>query len=183
MEFSGTKIPGCFVVTPRVLEDNRGSFIKTFHDEIFRDQGLETNWNEEYYSVSKRGVLRGLHFQLPPYAHAKLVYCSAGQVLDAVVDLRVGSPTYGDFGMFNLDSEKSQMVYVPAGLAHGFYTLSEAATMMYKVGTVYAPDSDSGILWGSAGIPWPDQSPILSTRDAGFLPLGDFVSPFLYEED
>ncbi len=160
-----TAIPGCYELTPRILSDERGVFVKTFHEGIFKEHGLTTDWREEYYSVSRRGVLRGLHFQLPPHDHDKLVYCTAGVVLDAVADLRKGSPAYGGHVMLELSAEKGNMLYIPRGLAHGFYVKSEAATMMYKVSSVYAPEHDAGILWNSAGIPWPDENPILSDRD------------------
>jgi len=182
MEFVESAIPGCFEIVPRVLEDKRGLFVKTFHRSVFEDKGLDTAWVEEYYSLSKRGVLRGLHFQLPPYDHAKLVYCVAGEVLDAVVDLRVGSPTYGQYALFDVNAEKADMIYIPCGLAHGFYTRSETAIMIYKVTTVYSPDHDTGILWNSAGIPWPDRTPIISDRDTEFLRLSDFQSPFVWQE-
>jgi len=176
-----SKIPGCFELRPKMFEDVRGRFVKTFHKDFFLQHGLNTEWREEYYSTSSQGVLRGLHFQLPPHDHEKLVYCSHGEVLDAVVDLRVGSPTYGQYALFRLNSEEANMVYVPRGLAHGFFTLSKIATMMYKVASVYASQHDSGILWNSAGIEWPEKLPILSVRDAGFKKLADFESPFVYE--
>lgn len=178
MTVEETPIPGCFEIRPKILRDDRGGFIKTFHTDAFAKQGLCTEWREEYYSVSKRGVLRGLHFQTPPHDHAKLVYCVDGAVLDAVVDLRKGSPTYGMHKTFELTAEGAGMLYIPGGLAHGFFVLSESATMMYKVSTVYAPEHDRGIRWDSAGIPWPVQAPILSPRDAVLPVLDDFDSPF-----
>jgi dTDP-4-dehydrorhamnose 3,5-epimerase len=163
-----TAIPGCFELQPRKLDDARGSFVKTFHCTAFAELGLATDWREEYYSVSGKGVLRGLHFQAPPHDHAKLVYCVSGSVLDAVLDMRTGSPSYGCHALLELSAEKANMLYIPKGLAHGFYTLSDKATMMYKVTTVYAPAADSGVLWSSAGIPWPDTSPLISERDSSF---------------
>ncbi len=173
-----TALPGCFELIPRILQDQRGTFVKTFHDQTFREHRLNTNWQEEYYSVSQRGVLRGLHFQLPPHDHEKLVYCTAGSVLDAVVDLRRGSPTFGSHLLIQLDAERGTMLYIPKGLAHGFYVTSDSATMIYKVSSAYSPEHDSGILWDSAGIAWPDNNPILSQRDRGFVSMERFVSPF-----
>jgi dTDP-4-dehydrorhamnose 3,5-epimerase len=175
-----TPLIGCLEIQPTILKDQRGYFIKTFHADFFKAQGLNIQWREEYYSVSAKGVLRGLHFQTPPHDHEKLVYCTAGEVLDAVVDLRTGSPSYGDYTTFHLKAETANMIYVPKGFAHGFLTLSESATMMYKVATVYAPEHDAGILWNSAGIEWPVETPILSERDKGFPSLADFVSPFAF---
>jgi dTDP-4-dehydrorhamnose 3,5-epimerase len=175
-----TKIPGCYEFQLNVFKDERGSFVKTFHQDIFSSYQLETNFAEEYYSVSHRNVLRGLHFQLPPQEHTKIAYCVQGQVLDVVVDLRVGSPTYGKFETFDLSAEKANLIYIPPGLAHGFYVISEMAIMMYKVSTVYSSEHDRGILWNSAGIPWPSTNPIVSKRDSSFATLSDFNSPFVY---
>jgi len=183
IEIKQTEIPGCFEIFPKVFRDERGVFVKTFHEDVLRERGLETRFAEEYYSFSHKRVLRGLHFQLPPKDHVKLVYCVSGKVLDAVVDLRVGSPTYGEFETFELSSEKANMIYIPKGLAHGFYVLSESAIMMYKVTTVYSPEHDTGILWNSVGIPWPDLNPIISKRDSEFKSFRDFKSPFIYQND
>jgi dTDP-4-dehydrorhamnose 3,5-epimerase len=178
-----TAIPGCFELIPRKMEDARGCFVKTYQRSLFDSLGLETEWHEEYYSASRRGVLRGMHFQLPPHDHAKLVYCTAGEVLDAVLDLRVGSPMYGQHLLLQLNADKASMIYIPKGCAHGFYTVSESATMMYKVGTEYAPEADTGVLWNSAGIPWPDIDPLISSRDTLLVPLDSFLSPFGYDID
>ncbi len=179
-----TAIPGCFELVPRKTEDERGCFVKTFHRNGFESLGLKTGWREEYYSVSRKGVLRGLHFQLPPHDHVKLVYCTAGRVLDAVLDLRIGSPVYGQHLLCELDAEKANMLYLPKGVAHGFYTLSDSATMVYKVSTVYVPTCDTGILWNSAGIPWPDDQPTVSQRDGTLPALSDFTdNPFVFRSE
>jgi len=181
MNIESTVIFGCFQIIPKVFTDNRGSFVKTFHRDLFEQQGLETDWREEYYSTSYQGVLRGLHFQLPPHDHAKLVYCTSGEVLDVVLDLRIDSPSYGTHAMFQLNAKDAHMVYIPKGCAHGFYTVSEQATMMYKVSTVYAPAHDAGLLWNSAGIPWPDVNPTMSDRDKAFPSFAEFTTnPFTY---
>lgn len=181
LEVKKTKIPGCFELIPKIFKDERGFLVKVYHQNVFENNDLETNFVEEYYSFSYKGVLRGLHFQLPPMDHVKLVYCVLGKVLDAVVDLRIGSPTYGQFETFELSSDKANMIYIPKGLAHGFYVLSENAIMMYKVTTVYSPEHDTGILWNSIGITWPDEKPIISKRDREFKPFKDFKSPFVYK--
>ena len=173
-----TELKGCWEIQPIVREDKRGRFVKTFQWGGYKSINLPVEFKEEYYSVSVKGVLRGLHFQLPPMEHEKLVYCAVGKVLDVAVDLRKDSPTYGKYHLFTLDAEKGNMAYLPKGMAHGFYTLSDTAMMMYKVTSEYAPKQDSGILWNSVGIPWPDSNPILSERDKGFVALTDFESPF-----
>ena len=176
MNFQTNTIPGCVEIIPDIFTDERGRFIKTFHRDTFIHSGLEIDWREEYYSTSHKGVLRGFHFQLPPHDHAKLVYCTAGEVLDVVLDLRTGSPSFGTYSMFQLNGTTAHMVYIPKGCAHAFYTLSEQATMMYKVSTIYAPAHDSGLLWNSVGVPWPNESPIMSDRDKAFPTLADFTT-------
>lgn len=178
MEKRETAIPGCFELRPQTTKDARGRFVKTFHSEWFAHNGMRTDWREQYYSVSRRGVLRGLHFQAPPHEHAKLVFCTSGEVMDAAVDLRIGSRTYGQHVCIVLSEAQGNAVYLDAGLAHGFYTLTESATMVYNVTSVYSPDHDAGIRWNSAGIAWPSDEPIVSDRDRGFPALHEFASPF-----
>lgn len=180
LEIKETKIPGCYEILPFVHKDHRGAFVKTYHKDDFIGHNLVTNFDEEYYSVSTKGVLRGLHFQLPPKDHTKIVYCVYGEVLDVVVDLRVGSPTYGESNSVKLSADNAKMIYIPKGLAHGFYALSNQAIVMYKVTTVYSPEHDTGILWNSVGIRWPDEKPIISQRDLSFPKLKDFACPFCY---
>ncbi len=180
MEFKPTVIGGCLEIQPRIFSDNRGAFVKTFHRDLFRQHGLQCDFAEQFYSTSHQGVLRGLHFQLPPADHAKLVTCVAGEVLDAVVDLRVGSPTYGKYALIELGATKANMVYIPSGMAHGFLTLSASATLLYNTTSVHSPAHDSGIRWDSAKIPWKIESPVVSPRDAAFVGLSDFNSPFRF---
>ncbi len=166
-----------------MLPDERGLFVKTFSRQLFAESALEADFVEGYYSLSFRGVIRGLHFQTPPHELAKLVYCPAGEVFDAVVDLRVGSPTYGEYLTFILSEREGNMLYLPPGLAHGFRTISDQALVMYQVTSLYSPLHDVGILWNSAGIPWPGEAPVISPRDQGFVPLAEFASPFRYVEE
>ena len=180
-ELKKSKLAGCFEIQPRVLEDSRGRFVKVFHSPEFATLGLETAFVEEYFSVSHKNVIRGLHFQLPPMSHVKMVYCQQGIALDVVVDLRIGSPTYGQFDLFELSSSKANGIYIPVGLAHGFCALSESATMLYKVSSVYSPEHDAGVRWNSMGIPWPVAEAILSDRDKSFSTFNEFVSPFKFE--
>ncbi|MFZ3171874.1 MAG: dTDP-4-dehydrorhamnose 3,5-epimerase [Carboxydocellales bacterium] len=175
-----TKIPGCYEINPVVFQDERGVFVKTFHQDIYSNYKLETHFAEEYYSFSHHGVLRGLHFQIPPKDHTKLVYCVTGEVMDVVVDLRIGSPTFGEFEIFRISANKGNMLYIPSGLAHGFYVESENAILIYKVTTVYSQEHDTGIHWSSIGIPWPNKDPIISKRDNEFLALANFASPFQF---
>ena len=176
-----TPLNGCFELQPKVFDDARGRFVKVFHTQAFTSHGLECNFSEEYYSVSNKDVIRGLHFQTSPMDHVKLVYCVQGAVFDVVVDLRVGSPTYGQSITLELSSSKANSIYIPKGMAHGFCSLSDQTILVYKVSTVYAPTQDAGILWNSVGVAWPTKQAILSVRDQTFAPLDQFVSPFRYE--
>jgi len=175
-----TKLPGCFEVRPSIFDDQRGRFVKVFHQEEFMSLGLETNFKEEYYSHSQRGVIRGMHFQTPPSDHVKLVYCVQGEVQDVILDLRKGSPTYGQTDSITLSAEQGNYLYIPKGLAHGFCTTSTIATLVYKVSTVYDPQHDSGILWNSFGFAWPNLESVMSARDSSLIPLSSFDSPFVY---
>ncbi len=176
-------IPGCYELQPRILVDTRGAFVKTFHAGWFSELGLTTYWAEQYYSISHQGVLRGLHFQIPPHAHAKLVYCTSGEVFDVALDLRLGSPAYGRHAVINLSADQGNMLYLPAGLAHGFYTLSTRAVLVYNVETIYALEQDCGIRWDTADIAWPNKQPCISDRDQGFTSLANFKSPFIYQAE
>lgn len=178
-----TCIPGCVRIQLTSLVDSRGSFVKTFHASFFEQHGLSLEIQEEYYSLSHRDVLRGMHFQIPPADYVKTVCCTLGTVLDAVVDLRIGSPTYGHHASFLLTAETPQLVYIPSGLAHGFRVVSEEALIQYQVSCVYRPESDRGIHWDSCGIDWGTRTPILSDRDKVHPRLADFVSPFRYIEE
>ena len=180
-ELKKSKLPGCFQVQPHILDDKRGRFVKVFHQEEFRKLGLETKFKEEYYSHSRQGVIRGMHFQTPPSDHIKLVYCVRGEVLDVVLDLRKGSPTYGIADSFVLSAKQGNYLYIPKGLAHGFFATSKVATLVYKVSTVYDQQYDTGVLWNSFDFDWPASAPVISVRDAGFKPLSEFESPFVYE--
>lgn len=179
-DFRESSIPGCYEIQPRIFEDSRGRFVKVFHEHEFGARRLEVNFREEYYSVSIKGVLRGLHFQVPPMDHTKMVYCVSGCVLDAIVDLRIGSPAYGKFELVELSAAKANVMYLPIGVAHGFLTLSSQAVLVYKVSTVHSPEHDCGIMWDSVGIDWPEDAPVVSSRDCGFPKFSEFVSPFEY---
>lgn len=183
MEFEELGLPGAFILRPRVLADDRGSFVKTFHAQTFEDRGLRSDWREEYQSSSRRGVLRGMHFQTPPAEHAKLVFCLAGSVLDSVIDLRRGSPSFGVHRTVELRGDEATGVYIPTGCAHGFLSTSELSTMYYKVTSIHAPDCDAGIAWDSFGFAWPVSDPIMSDRDRRHPPLEAFQSPFVYDPE
>lgn len=173
-----TAIPGCYEILPTLRKDARGVFIKIFHAPEFKQLGLDCEFREEFYSVSKKGVLRGLHFQTPPAAISKLVFCVEGDILDVVVDLRKKSKAYGKALTMKLSTRSANMLYIPKGCAHGFYALSKKVVMLYKTSGVYSPAHDAGILWSSVDVEWPSKSPAISPRDASFPSFTDFKSPF-----
>ncbi len=176
-EIRETKIKGCLEIIPKVHEDMRGSFVKTFHADALKEHLPDFEIMEQYYSWSKKGVLRGLHFQVPPHDHGKLVYCPVGYVIDAVLDIRAASSTYGQSIFFELDANMPKLVFVPKGCAHGFFVKSEQALMIYNVSTVYHPEADKGIHWNS--IEWPEVlDPIVSERDETHPKFDDFENLF-----
>jgi len=180
-ELKPTRLAGCFELQPKVFDDARGRFVKVFHTQAFKAHGLQSTFDEEYYSISNNNVVRGMHFQLPPMDHVKVVYCVQGAVLDLVTDLRVGSPTYGRTDVIELSSAKANSIYIPKGMAHGFCSLCDNSIMVYKASSVYSPELDTGILWNSLGVEWPTTQAIVSERDQNFKPLDKFMSPFRYE--
>ena len=180
MTFEPTAIPGCLQVRSRLFEDERGSFLKLFTDPAFADAGLACDWQEVYTSTSRRGVIRGMHFQLPPADHDKLVFCLDGEVLDVVLDLRVGSPTERQAVAVTLTGAAGTGLFIPRGCAHGFLGVSETSSMLYLVTSAYAPEQDRGVRWDSFGFDWPTDRPIVSERDRDHPALADFASPFRF---
>ncbi|USD32686.1 MULTISPECIES: dTDP-4-dehydrorhamnose 3,5-epimerase family protein [Vibrio] len=183
MNITHLDVSGCYLIDLPKFEDHRGAFIKTFHPSFFEGTPIsEFDLQEEFYSVSKKNVLRGLHFQEPPAAHNKIVTCLEGEVLDFFVDIRKSSQTYGKLVTVELNANKPQLVYLPKGIAHGFLTRSEHATLLYKTDNVYAPELDKGILWSSVGLDTEGASLgelIISERDQSFPSLENYESPFL----
>lgn len=168
MKILDTGIDGCWLLEPEIKTDLRGAFIKNFRKDWFLDLGLETNYLEEFYSISNKNVLRGMHFQTPPHHHAKLVSCIYGSVYDVIYDLREGSSSYKKSASFELSDHNSHILYVAPGVAHGFFTQSDKAIMTYKTSTYYSIENDKGFLWNSANINWPESHPIISDRDSKF---------------
>ncbi len=176
-----TRLPGVFVIKTEGFEDDRGSFVKTFHEDTFKDYGISVDFKESFYSISKKNVIRGMHFHVPPKDHAKLVYVSSGAILDVVLDLRKGSPTYGIHDTIELSAKNHEMVYIPTGCAHGFLSLIDDTCMVYLQSGVYSKECDAGIAYDSFGMDWKVQNPILSKRDQSFVTLKDFDSPFTFK--
>jgi dTDP-4-dehydrorhamnose 3,5-epimerase len=167
-----TKLPGVVVISPTVHGDDRGFFMETFHQADFANAGLPDNFVQDNHSRSAHGVLRGLHFQYPQW-QGKLVRVISGEIFDVAVDVRIESPTYGQWVGVVISAENKQQVYVPPGFAHGFCVVSEMADVVYKCTSLYKPADDTGILWNdpAIGIEWPIANPIVSAKDckAGLL--------------
>jgi dTDP-4-dehydrorhamnose 3,5-epimerase len=175
-----TRIPGCSVVHLFHHEDDRGEFVKVFQATAAREAGDDPTIAELFWSRSRRGVVRGLHFQVPPDGHTKLVTIITGRAFDVVVDLRVGSPAFGEHVTVDLDATTPVAVVVPVGCAHGFQATVDDTVVAYATSTEHAPASDAGIRWDSAGVEWPMPAEHTSPRDAGFPTLDAFTSPFVF---
>jgi dTDP-4-dehydrorhamnose 3,5-epimerase len=178
MNIINTSLDGVYLIEPDIFEDQRGFFIKTFHAEIFKEKKLSCDFQESFYSISKKNVLRGMHFQVPPYEHAKLVYVTSGGILDVVLDIRKKSATYGKFIAVNLSAKNRKYIYIPKGCAHGFLSLEDGSIVIYLQTTVYSQKHDTGIRWDSFGMDWGINNPIVSERDKTFPNFMDFKSPF-----
>lgn len=179
MKIEHTLIKGLYQITPNIFEDDRGCFVKNINASFFKKNNLKYSFEESYYSISYKNTIRGMHFQIPPFAHSKLVYVVHGQILDVVLDLRVNSKTYGKYCEFEISDKNKTILYIPEGLAHGFKTLSDSATIIYNVTTVYSKEHDKGIKYNSFGMNWNVNNPIISERDENFPNFSDFVTPFI----
>ena len=182
MNIIQTSIPGVVIIEPRLFKDDRGYFFESFSERDFNTQVREVKFVQDNESMSSYGVMSGLHFQRPPYTQSKLVRCVKGAVLDVAVDIRKGSPTYGQHVAVELTEENHRQFFVPRGFAHGFAVLSETAIFQYKCDNFYHPEADGGIsiLDDSLGIDWhiPTDHAILSEKDTKHPLLKDFDSPF-----
>lgn len=184
MEVIKTDIEGLLVIEPKVFGDARGYFFESFSQREFDAKVGELRFMQDNESCSRRGVMRGLHFQMPPFTQAKLVRCVRGAVLDVAVDIRRGSPTYGRHVAVELTEDNHRQFFVPKGFAHGFSVLSEVAVFQYKCDEFYHPEADAGIsiLDESLGIDWriPLEEAVLSEKDTRHPLLSGFESPFVY---
>lgn len=173
-----TPLAGLYILETVNFQDERGRFQKLYNSGFFEENGLDTDFKEFYYSVSRKNVIRGMHFQLPPFDHTKLVYVSKGKIRDVVVDLRKKSATFGKFFSLEMDEQEARYLYIPRGMAHGFLALEEGSIVNYAQTSCYAKDQDGGIAWDSFGFDWGVQQPIVSGRDLTFEKLENFKSPF-----
>jgi dTDP-4-dehydrorhamnose 3,5-epimerase len=186
MQVEETGLPGVLLITPRRFGDHRGFFSESWSRAGLAGQGIEIDFVQDNHSLSRQaGTVRGLHFQAPPRAQAKLVRCGRGALYDVAVDIRRGSPTWGRWVGYELSFENGRQLLIPAGFAHGFMTLSDETEIVYKCSDGYAPDTEGALLWSdpAIGIDWPlkDLAPVISDKDAAAPGLAGFDSPFTWE--
>ncbi len=182
MEIIKTFIPDLFVVNPLVFRDERGYFFESYNHEKFKAAGIPGEFVQDNESKSQKNVLRGLHFQKPPFAQGKLVRVIKGAVLDVAVDLRVGSPTYGKWELVEISESNKLIYWIPPGFAHGFLTLEDETIFSYKCTNVYNKESEGSIAWDDTdlNINWNVLNPILSEKDRNSPKFADFNSPFSF---
>lgn len=180
MEVIETHIKGLLIIKPKVFADTRGYFFESYNENVFKQNNISVNFMQDNQSLSHTGVLRGLHFQAPPYDQGKLVRVITGAVLDVAVDIRKNSPTYGQHIALELTEDNKTMFYIPPGFAHGFLTLRDNTIFSYKCTNVYHKDSEGCVLWNDTdlNINWNVANPILSEKDLIGTPFKNFTSPF-----
>lgn len=181
----GSSLAGIILIEPRRFVDDRGFFSETYSHRVYADLGIPETFVQDNHSVSAQmGTLRGLHFQEPPYAQGKLVRCGRGSIFDVVVDIRKGSPTFGQWMGCELTAENGHQIYIPAGFAHGFQTLKPDSEIVYKCTEYYAPEAENMVRWDDpdVGIAWPlMQNSVLSKKDTAAPPLAALDSPFTWD--
>jgi dTDP-4-dehydrorhamnose 3,5-epimerase len=181
--FERLRIPDLILIEPKVFQDKRGFFMESYKYSEFKKAGIKDYFVQDNHSYSRKGVIRGLHYQNPPRAQGKLIKVITGEIFDVAVDIRKGSPTYGKWEAVILSAENKKMLYIPPGFAHGFCTLSEFAEVLYKSTDEYAPECEAGIIWNDPdiNINWPIKNPILSEKDLLLPSLKDADNRFVYD--
>lgn len=168
VEIVETELKGVYIIKNDIFTDIRGTFTKTYNEDLFNKFSICTDFKESYYTISKKDVIRGMHFQKPPYDHNKLIYVPKGKIQDVILDLRQNSSTYRKVISVELTDSNGYSVYIPKGLAHGFKSLEDDTIVVYQVSTVYNANYDSGVRWDSFGMDWNTDKPIISDRDMNF---------------
>ena len=181
--FHPGQLPGLVRIVPKTFEDQRGFFLESYNRREFHAAGLNAEFVQDNHSLSTRGVLRGLHYQIHPAAQGKLIRVIEGEVFDVAVDIRQGSPTFGKWEAYLLTAENREMFWIPAGFAHGFQVLGPSAQVLYKTTTVYSPEYDRGIRWDDPeiGIDWPLRAALLSDKDLTLPYLAEAEINFTYD--
>ncbi len=180
MEVIKTKIEGLLIINPKVFGDVRGYFFESYNDSVFKEHGIDVEFIQDNQSLSNSGVLRGMHFQAPPYDQGKLVRVITGAVLDVAVDIRKNSATYGEHIAIELSEDNKTMFYIPPGFAHGFLTLKDSTIFSYKCTNLYNKSSEGTVFWNDSdlNINWNISNPVLSEKDLVGTKFKDFISPF-----
>lgn len=181
MKIEALELEGSFEITLNPIGDHRGFFERTYCKDTFAAHGLVTEWMQENQSFSKaKGTVRGMHFQAPPFAETKLIRVVRGAVLDAFIDLRKDSPTFGQWDAIELSEDNHKCLYIPKGFAHGFCSLTENVLIQYKIDANYSPEHEGGVIWNDPdiGIDWKVDDPTISPRDAQLPRFADLKSPF-----
>ncbi len=185
MPFTKTDISGLLIFEPKVFEDDRGYFFESYNENIFRQEGINIRWVQDNQSSSTYGVIRGLHYQLPPFAQSKLIRVLKGKILDVVVDIRKDSPTYGKSFSVQMSAKNKKQLFIPAGFAHGFSVLSKKAEVMYKCDVFYNKENEAGIIYNDAelNIDWqiPAKKAIVSDKDKELPVLAHCNNSFVFE--
>ncbi len=185
MPFQKTDIPGLLVFEPNVFEDSRGYFFESYNENIFRQEGIDIRWVQDNQSSSEYGVIRGLHYQLPPFAQSKLIRVLKGKILDVVVDIRKGSPTFGKVFTQKLSAKNKKQLFIPAGFAHGFSVLSKETEVLYKCDRFYNKETEAGIIYNDAelNIDWEIsvKDSIVSEKDKVLPTLAQCNNSFVFE--
>lgn len=177
MKITELGIKGVYLVENYEFYDDRGGFVKTFSDDLFKDSGISFSPKEIYYSISHKNVIRGMHFQIPPFEHAKLIYVTTGKISDVILDIRNKSATFGKAISVDLEANKNS-VYIPVGCAHGFKCFEDNSIVVYNQSSCYSKEHDTGILWNSFGFDWNVSTPIISERDKSFTTFNNLITPF-----
>ncbi len=178
IEFKETIIEDLFQIEPFISNDERGSFCKLFSKSIFDEKGINFEIKEAFFSTSLFGVIRGMHFQVPPNGQDKLVYVSSGEILDVCLDLRTTSGTKGEIFSTTLTSLNGRAIFIPEGVGHGFLVKSDVATVHYLVSSNFINEYDAGIHWNSFGFNWDINKPVISSKDSSLPDYGSYLSPF-----
>lgn len=182
MTIKETNIPGLLILEPAVFKDDRGALIRSFNTDLSRAQNLIASLDQVLISVNKKDVIRGMHFQLPPKEQVKIVSVLKGKIVDVILDLRKGSPSYGKHVEVELSDENNLQVYIPGGCAHGFVALEDDTKVLYLQDSVQSPAHEAGIHVNSFGMNWNIAEPIVSKKDQALQAFKDFDSPFIYKK-
>lgn len=170
-----SSIRGLTIIKLRKFEDDRGFFIKNYNNVFFKEIGIDSKFEESFFNISKKNVIRGMHFQLPPADHDKLITLVSGKILDVILDLRAESNSFGKFESFELSADSALAVFIPRGCAHGFLALEDYSIVNYMTSHIHAPSLDTGIRWNSFGFNWPAESPVISDRDKELPTFDSFI--------